>query len=82
MKIVNVSDETRKLNFTVSDLKKKESLTCQGSISLSCDEMDVENTRENPDRIVPVSSFSDGINEDGTIEIAPKTFKIYVFARN
>ncbi len=81
-KIVNTSDETRKLNFNITDLKKKEFIACQGSISLHCDEMDVENTRENPNLIVPVSSFSDGINDDGTIEIAPKTFKIYIFARN
>lgn len=81
VKLVNSSDETQKIKLSVSGLGKKEALHCQGSVTLNCDDMDAENDREHPERIVPVSSFKDVVAADGSIEIAPKSFKIYIFAK-
>lgn len=82
IKVANTSNETWKTNLNVTDLKKKESISCQGTVTLNCDDPDAENTRENPYKIVPVSSFNDGVAADGTIEVGPQTFKIFIFARN
>ncbi len=82
VKIVNTSDESCKFSLNITGLKKKESLSCQSSVSLNCPDPMGENTRENPDKVVPVSSLDDTVAEDGSIEIGPKTFKIYIFEKN
>ncbi len=81
VKVVNTSDKDCSFKLNLSGLKKKETLRSVGSVSLSCSDPVAENDRENPYRVVPVSSFTDGLDEDGCLNVAPATFKIFIFDR-
>lgn len=76
VKIANTSTEVKKVNFTFKGLKeaaRKGTLT-----TLAASNLDVENTLEQPNAVVPVEM---PISISGNVlkaELAPQTFSVYV----
>ncbi|MGI5847174.1 MAG: alpha-L-arabinofuranosidase C-terminal domain-containing protein [Candidatus Cryptobacteroides sp.] len=80
VKIVNVGDQPQQLNLSLVKAFKKDAPRYLGSVFLHCDEMDAENTRENPRLIVPQYSFdTQAPGESVRLAITPKTFSVYIF---
>ena len=76
LKIANVSNEKRTLNYTFTGLKKAERKVTH-TILTSAD-ADIENTLEKPDAIVPVVSSMLQKDNGFEVEIAPRSFNVYV----
>ena len=76
LKIANTSDVAKKVSYTFNGLKKGER---KGTHTiLKSDNLDVENTLENPTAVVPSTkeiSVSGNVFE---VELAPKSFNLYV----
>lgn len=79
VKIVNTSENDYTGCLSITGLKKKQSLTPAGSVTFSADDLSAENSRENPSRVVPVTSSENPLAEDGTFTVAAKSFKILIF---
>lgn len=79
VKVVNTSDSDYNTALDITGLKKKEAVNCVGTVTLSSDDLSAENSRENPYRIVPVSSFDSPIAADGTLSVPAKSFRIFIF---
>ncbi len=82
VKVANTSDEPQELDIKFAGLKKKESITSGSVTTLSSADLNLENTIEHPDNIVPVTStFTVDSRDSWTTTIAPKTFAIYKFKK-
>ena len=76
LKIANTSDVAKKVCYTFNGLKKAER---KGTHTiLKSDNLDIENTLENPTAVIPSTkeiSISGNVFE---VELAPKSFNVYV----
>lgn len=76
LKIANTSNETRKVNYTFNGLKKAER---KGTHTiLKSDNLDVENTLENPNAVVPVTTEIKQKDAAFEAELLPKSFNLYI----
>lgn len=82
VKIANTSEQKQSITVTFAGLKKTDVLTQGESITYHSDELDKDNTLDNPQAIVPQKN---PIAIEGNIlkvELAPKTFAVYTFIKN
>lgn len=79
VKIVNTSSQSQQIDLSFSGLKKKETLTGGKLIALSSDNLDEENTLDNPLAIVPKYSDFDFAGNHLNITVNPYTFALYSF---
>lgn len=76
LKIANTSDETKKVNYTFNGLKKGER---KGTHTiLKSDNLDIENTLDNPFAVIPVTNDINITDNVLNVELAPKSFNLYV----
>lgn len=81
VKIANTSDKVQAINLEFKGLKKSEKLGEGKLITLHSDNLDAENTLDNPNAIVPKES---AINIEGNTlntEIGAMTFAVYKFKK-
>ena len=81
VKIVNTSDKAQAINLEFKGLKKSEKLGEGKLITLHSDNLDAENTLDNPNAIVPKES---AVNIEGNTlntEIGAMTFAVYKFKK-
>lgn len=82
VKIANTSEQKQSITVAFAGLKKTDVLTQGESITYHSDELDKDNTLDNPQAIVPQKN---PIAIEGNIlkvELAPKTFAVYTFIKN
>ncbi len=88
VKVINTSDSPQELTLNLNGLKKKDQAITSGSVTtLASENLDADNSLENPELIVPVTTTipADAITagKKGTYTysttIQPKTFCIYKF---
>lgn len=76
LKIANTSDQTREVNYTFAGLKSSQRSGTH--ILFRSDDLDIENTLDKPNAVVPVSS---AITINGNVLdvlLQPKSFNVYV----
>lgn len=81
VKIANTSDKAQAINLEFKGLKKSEKLGEGKLITLHSDNLDAENTLDNPNAIVPKES---AVNIEGntlSTEIGAMTFAVYKFKK-
>ena len=76
LKIANTSDVVKNVTYTLAGLKAGER---KGTLTvLKSDNPDAENTIENPTAVVPVTTDLKISGNTLNVELAPKTFSLYV----
>ena len=80
VKIANTSDSEQPVTVTFAGWKPKSEVIVQ-CITLHSDDMDAENTLDNPNKIVPQQSQISLISNVLDVKISPKTFVVYRFAK-
>jgi alpha-L-arabinofuranosidase len=81
IKIANTSDKVQAISINFNGLKKNEKLTDGLCINLHSDNLDGENTLEQPNAIIPEES---SVNIEGNIlkvNLKPYTFTVYKFKK-
>ena len=81
VKVTNVSDKAQKLNVEFKGLKKSVQLGEGTCTTLHSDNLDAENTLDNPNLIVPKESKISIENNVLNTEIGAKTFAVYKFVK-
>lgn len=81
VKVVNISDDIQKINLEFKGLKKSSALTNGKCIIFHSNDIDAENTLDNPEKIVPVESEMDIEGNILDAEIGAKTFAIFKFQK-
>lgn len=79
LKVVNTSDKGQKLNIEFKGIKKSLAITDGKCITLHSDNLDAENTLDDPNRIIPIEK---SISVDDNVlntEIEKMTFAVYKF---
>ena len=81
VKVINSSDKTQPITLDFKGLKKKNKLTNGKCITFHSDNLDADNTVDNPNEVLPKES---SVNIEGNVfnaEIGAKTFAIYKFTK-
>ena len=81
VKVINVSDHEQPISITFDGLRKNEALKGMTAVSYHSDDLDADNTLDEPEKIVPVEvplEF-EGRNLEATVD--PKTFMVYVLQK-
>jgi alpha-L-arabinofuranosidase len=81
VKVINVSDEEQPVSINFEGLGKKQVLKGVEAVTFHSDDMDAENTLDNPYRIVPKTSSLDFEGRTLEVTVAPKTFMVYVIGK-
>lgn len=84
VKVANTLQTAQPLHFAWNGKKKDKNFVKGEVITLHSDDMNLENTLDAPERIVPIHTplSSEAIQADGFHgEIAPMTFAVYIFKR-
>ena len=81
IKIANVSDEPREVRFDFEGLRRNETLKGVEVVTYHSDDLDADNTLDEPEKIVPQSSPLAFSGSSLETVVAPKTFAIYVLER-
>lgn len=75
LKIANTSKESKQVVYTFTGMKKGER---SGTHTImQSDDMDIENTRENPKAVIPVESSFSMSDNTLELEVKPQTFNMY-----
>ncbi len=82
VKIINVSDKAQPVRINFEGLKKKAVMKGVEAVSYHSDDLDADNTLDEPEKIVPVSAPLDFEGRVLETTVAPRTFMIYVLSRN
>jgi alpha-L-arabinofuranosidase len=77
VKIVNTSEKNQNISLNFNGLKKNEKLSESKVIILKSDDLDAENTLENPFKIVPQESIANINGNNFATEIAAYSFAVY-----
>ena len=77
VKVVNTSDVAQPVSITFAGLKKNQQLGNGQSILFHAENIDAENTLENPFAIVPQEGTVAINNNQLNVDLGPKTFAIY-----
>ena len=81
VKIINTSDAAQPVKINFDGLKKGQTLKGVEAVSYHSDDLDADNTLDQPEKIVPVSV---PLEFDGKVleaSVAPKTFMVYVLQK-
>lgn len=84
VKVANTSDQPQQLHFQWNGRRRDKNFASAEVITLHADDMNGENTLDQPEKIIPVSSAIDpsALTEEGFKgEISGKTFNVYIFKR-
>lgn len=78
VKVINVSDEARPVRISFEGLGRRHLLKGVEAVSYHSDDLDADNTLDQPERIVPESAPLDFEGKVLETTVAPKTFMVYV----
>lgn len=81
VKVINTSDKAQDITLNFAGLKKKNKLTNGKCITFHSDNLDADNTVDNPNVVLPKESK---VSIEGTVfntEVGAKTFAIYKFTK-
>ena len=81
VKVINTSDKAQPITLDFKGMKKKNKLTNGKCITFHSDNLDADNTVDNPNVVLPKES---SVNIEGNVfnaEIGAKTFAIYKFTK-
>jgi alpha-L-arabinofuranosidase len=81
VKVINTSDKAQPITLDFKGMKKKNKLTNGKCITFHSDNLDADNTVDNPNEVLPKES---SVNIEGNVfnaEIGAKTFAIYKFTK-
>ncbi len=81
VKVVNTSDKTQNIELTFAGLNKKSILSYGECITFHSDNMDADNTLENPEAIKPTKSSAQVEGNMLKTAVPAKTFVIYKFKK-
>jgi alpha-L-arabinofuranosidase len=81
VKVINVSDHEQPISITFDGLKKNEALKGMTAVSYHSDDLDADNTLDEPEKIVPVEVPLDFEGRNLEATVAPKTFMVYVLQK-
>ena len=79
IKVANVSDTPASIHLNLLNKKKAAQFASAEVITLHSDDLDAENSLDNPEAVLPVKANLDATSRD--ITIGPKTFQVYIFKR-
>ena len=79
VKVANTSAEPQTLNLNLLQKKNAAQFTSAEVITLHSDDLDAENSLDNPTKVTPVKAPFDPAQRE--VEIGAKTFQVYVFRR-
>ena len=81
VKVINVSDHEQPISITFDGLRKNEALKGMTAVSYHSDDLDADNTLDEPEKIVPVEVPLDFEGRNLEATVAPKTFMVYVLQK-
>lgn len=81
VKVINVSDEPRPVRISFEGLGRRHLLKGVEAVSYHSDDLDADNTLDQPERIVPESAPLDFEGKVLETTVAPKTFMVYVIQK-
>ncbi len=81
VKVINVSDEAQPVRIHFDGLKKKETLKGVSTVSYHSDDLDADNTLDEPERIVPQTEALDFVGKILDVTVPAKNFMIYILQK-
>ena len=81
VKVINTSDSAQPVRINFDGLKKGQTLKGVEAVSYHSDDLDADNTLDQPEKIVPVSAPLDFDGKVFEVSVAPKTFMVYVLQK-
>ena len=81
VKVINVSDEAQPVRIHFDGLKKKETLKGVSTVSYHSDDLDADNTLDEPERIVPQTEALDFLGKVLDVTVPAKNFMIYILQK-
>ena len=81
VKVINTSDSAQPVRINFDGLKKGQTLKGVEAVSYHSDDLDADNTLDDPEKIVPVSAPLDFDGKVLEVSVAPKTFMVYVLQK-
>ena len=81
VKVINVSDHEQPISITFDGLRKNEALKGMTAVIYHSDDLDADNTLDEPEKIVPVEVPLDFEGRNLEATVAPKTFMVYVLQK-
>ena len=81
VKIINTSSVAQPVKISFDGLKKGQTLKGVEAVSYHSDDLDADNTLDQPEKIVPVSVPLEFDGKTLEVTVAPKTFMVYVLQK-
>ena len=81
VKIINTSSVAQPVKINFDGLKKGQTLKGVEAVSYHSDDLDADNTLDQPEKIVPVSAPLEFDGKSLEVSVAPKTFMVYVLQK-
>lgn len=81
VKVANVSDSSRQIRIDFDGLKRKETVRGVEAVTYHSDDLDADNTLDEPDKILPARSPLVFEGKSLPLEIGPKTFAVYILEK-
>ena len=81
VKVANVSEEERQLNFNFTTKSKKDSIKAVKRIDLCSDKLYEDNSLEAPENIIPTEKALSGTGKAINATIAAQSFSVFVFEK-
>ena len=81
VKVINTSGAVQPVKINFDGLKKGQTLKGIEAVSYHSDDLDADNTLDDPEKIVPVSVPLDFDGKVLEVSVAPKTFMVYVLQK-
>lgn len=82
VKVANTSGQAQHLGIAFDGLKKREALAEGRVVMLSSDDLDADNSLENPERIVPVENTLNVGGQRLDVELSAKSFAVYILKKS
>ena len=82
VKVANTSGQAQHLGIAFDGLKKREALAEGRVVMLSYDDLDADNSLENPERIVPVENTLNVSGQRLDVELPAKSFAVYILKKS
>lgn len=79
VKVANVSDIPQDIKLVFDGLKKKQTVRQVAVVTYRSDDLDAENTLDEPEKIVPQTEEVSAEGQSFALTIAPKTFTVIIF---
>ena len=81
VKVINVSDEAQPVRIHFDGLKKKETLKGVSTVSYHSDDLDADNTLDEPERIVPQTEALDFLGKVLDVTVPAKNFMVHILQK-